>query len=144
MDRFILRVLSTFIEIEYSIPRSILKAANFKIISQKRLLIFSIKALIIPYIPNKNVYISEIFIGTRRKLNALQAIYTKMAFFVEVRIMQIGIKHDANVSIEIVLTGSKVPRYSITKVSAVIIPLSAILLDFMILFTSFSLLAASY
>ena len=81
------------------------------------------KNLIIPYTPKNNVYSSAIFIGTKKKLNILHDMYTSIVFFNDVRIIDMGIKHDAIVNIDNVLMGSSEVEYKTARVKAINIPL---------------------
>lgn len=65
-----------------------------------------------------------------KKLSKLDDIYTKTEFLIDVLIIEIGIKQEANVNTDKVLMGKIEVVYSITRVAATKIPLSAICLDF--------------
>lgn len=72
----------------------------------------------------------DILIGNIKKLSKLDDTYTKIASLIDVLIMEIGIKHEANVNTDNVLMGKIEVAYSTTKVAPIKIPLSAIFLDF--------------
>ena len=62
-------------------------------------------------------------IGTKKKLKILQDMYTRIVFFNDVLIIDIGIKHDAIVRIDNVLMGSSEVEYKTAMVKAINIPL---------------------